>query len=423
MLTQDELPPILIEGEGEPELRPPDDRFIPVFESDLVRALADDTARFGDSAPSIRAVADALERVTHHEAEGFERRIAERYAWFNPDRETLCLGNSESHTSDDAWSALNQRLEYLLDKANFERLNDVQIDAAISEANSHGLRIRLRPELISDLSVWVRGRTSITRRYRTWRHPIKGLNREVDIYRRLSVIARPSSEPVVFLKLFRDIPLCDLEALLPHAEVRMSLFDRVKVAGGGVGALGTTIFKVSKLVAIVAAWTAFFWVVLVGFVVISIRGFLGYKATRNARDVRLTSHLYYQNLANNVAVVHSLVSHVCQEELKEATLAYALCRAAQDDTASTLPITSREELADRAHAYLKDAFNVDVAFDTKDALETMDRLNLWTDDNAATVVDPDTAVERLNRYCTDGNASGYHERMATSPITPDGAVV
>ncbi len=412
MLTPDELPPILIEGEGEPQLRPPDDRFIPIFESDLVRALAEDTARFGDAAETIRAVADALERVTHHEAEGFERRIAERYAWFNPDRETRCLGNTELHTSDQAWHELNQRLEYLLDKANFERLDNVQIKAAIGEANSHGLRIRLRPELISDLSVWVRGRASITRRYRTWRHPIKGVDREIDIYRRLSVIARPSSEPVVFLKLFRDIPLGDLEALLPHAEVRMSLFDRVKVAGGSAGALGTTVLKLSKLIAVVAAWTAFLWVVAVGFLIISMRAFFGYKATRNARDVRLTSHLYYQNLANNVAVVHSLVSHVCQEELKEATLAYAICRAAHDPSASTAPIASRDELGVRAREYLHDAFDADVAFDTADALETMDRLNLWSDAHTCAVVGTQTAIERLNEYCVNGDASGYHERMA-----------
>ena len=110
---------------------------------------------------------------------------------------------------------------------------------------------------------------------------------------------------------------------------------------------------------------------------------------------------------------------MCSSDL----LAYAICRAAQDPSASTPPITSREELADRAHTYLQDAFNVEVQFDTNDALETMNRLNLWTDDKATTVVDTDTAVERLNQYCIHGNASGYHERMATADTTPDDGVV
>ena len=67
----------------------PDDFFVPVRAGELGAALADDANRFAADPDALRRVADAIEDVIDQEASAFERGLADRYAAFNPDRDTL----------------------------------------------------------------------------------------------------------------------------------------------------------------------------------------------------------------------------------------------------------------------------------------------------------------------------------------------
>lgn len=385
-----------------------DDRFIPVRASLLQEAIAGD-ASLGAWRREMGAVAARLRDVVEAEAAPLRRTLEDLYAPFDPDGATVgCAPGGPP--GDDAWRGLCDHLLYLLEKANFERLDEVQIRRAVAQANHHGVKVQLRAEMIRELSVWVRGRTSEARRYRTWRRPIKGEERRVEVFRLVAVVARPADDGEVYLKLFRDIPLVDLEALLPHAEIRMNWFDRVKVAGGAGGAIGTTALKLSKIMAAtVVAWTALLWVVAAGLAVLAARSFFGYKAARATRDSRLTRHLYYQNLANNAAVVHSLVTMVAQEELKEAILGYALARAAQDDSTEGQALALRAELGPRVRGWLRRRFGVEMDFDCRDAIETLERLGLWRGEGAE-VAEVGAALASLERYLSRGEAAAYHLR-------------
>jgi Protein of unknown function (DUF3754) len=384
----------------------PDDRFIPVRASDLTHAVCEDRERFGEEVRELRSVAAALCDVIDQEARGFSHALADQYARFNPDRDTMLLDKLDEHAREAQYRLLRRRLLYLFDKANFEQMSDVEIEEAVRAANSQGLRVRLREDMVDELTIWVRGQATTSQRFRTWRHPLRGERRKLPVYRRLVVMARLKDDPNVVLKLFKDLPIADIEALLPHAEVRMNWFDRIKVFGGGAGAAGSTAAKLFKLAAGLVYWSRITWILLAAFVMIAARSILGYRSTRKMRDSLRTQHLYFQNLDNNSGVVQSLIAMIAQEEFKEALLAYAFCRYKADD------VLSEDDLASQVNAYLKERFKVSVQFDAADAVETMERLNLWEDAATLKTMPPGETVEQLGQHWQKRASRLYHEEMA-----------
>lgn len=380
-----------------------DDRFIPVRLVDLVEALVNDRTRFPQVGPEMAAVASALTAVIDQETSAFERDLADRYAPFSPDRETVALaGPAGRHDSHDH-AALLRRLAYLLDKANFERLSTLQVEQAVRAASTHGVVVRLNPALIESVTVWVRGRGTKAIRARTWRAPIQGALVQTLVYRRLVVVARLRNQQHVLLKLFKDIPVRDVEALLPHAEVQMSWRDRVLVFGGGTWTVWTILPKL--LTASLLAISQLVWVVLVPLGMLIGRTVLGYRQARHNRTSQRTHNLYYQNLANNAGVIHSLASMIADEEVKETLLLYAFCCNARRGPATTAQIVD-----DELDAFLHETFGVRARFDMADADESLTRLGLWQDRERWIVVPPDVAVDRLETHWRARRSLEYHAR-------------
>ena len=382
---------------------PPDDRFVPVDPHDLIDHIALDTDVVSD-ADQFRRLADALEMVIHQERTHFERRLTRAYAPLDPDNECVRPRAAQAPPTDQDRNQFLARFTHLLDKTNFERLEPAQIDLAVKAANSHRLRVVLNPDLIDHLDIWVRGRTTLLATRRTPRHPIKGVRRTLDAFSRLVVVTQLNGDPHVSIKLFRQIPIADLEALLPHAQITMSWFDRAKVFGGSVGTAGATAVKVFKIGLTVVAVSKLVWIIAFGCVVLTARGILGYRTTRLRRDSQRTQHLYYQNLANNASVLHRLVAALESEELKEALLAYAFCRASPRGV-----IDGPRSLADAVENYLDAHFSCRVDFDAEDALETLTRLKLWQDQAAFRVLPPDEAIALLDDHWRGGRSREYHE--------------
>src|SRR5690606_38772197 len=122
-------------------------------------------------------------------------------------------------------------LAHLLDKANYEQLDDVQIEQAVMRASSRHLSVRVDPKRVERLEVWIRGQGTSDVAYRPWWSPWRIEYQEVPIFRRLVIVARLAGAPHVIIKAYKEIPESDVKALLPHAEVTMSLIDRIKLLG------------------------------------------------------------------------------------------------------------------------------------------------------------------------------------------------
>ncbi|MEM9463047.1 MAG: DUF3754 domain-containing protein [Myxococcota bacterium] len=379
----------------------PDDRFIPLRPDDLVDALAEDAASFGLEPEQVRALGEAMDRVLRQETEQLRRGIERAYDPFNPARDTLLLGGEAERA---AAAARARRLVcYVLDKANYESLDDIQVEAAVEAANSHGIRIRVNPERVEWLELWVRGRTTASRAVRTLRRPIKGEARDVELYRRLAVVFQAKDDDALNLKLFREIPVADVEALLPHAEVAMSGVDQLKIWGGSLGALGGL---ATKLLESTVVFSQILWVGALALGGLSVRSFLGYRRAKHTRLSQMTHHLYYQNVANNAGVIDQLVASIGHEELKEALLAYVVIHGGHADDLATLQ--------HRAARWLRDRYQIEVDFDGPDAVETLERLGLWAHLDAWQVHGPAEALEQLETCWRQRRTADSHLRAAES---------
>jgi hypothetical protein len=382
-----------------------DNRFVPLRICDLVSVLAEHCGGRGLDAEACGAFVKAVTAVIEQEAAAFQRELEDTYSFFNPDRETLPWCGDASARTSEGYRSLAARLEYLLDKANFERLDDVAVDRAVQVASTYGFRVQLDPSRIEDFSIYVRGEGTIERTRWSLRAPIRGRPCTLPVYRRLVVIARLKGDPHVLIKMFKDIPEEDVEALLPHAEVRMNWSDRLFMLGGGAGVVGSTGAQVAKIVsASLLALSRLLWVVAFGFCVLVYRTFNGYRMARHKRDSQRTRHLYFQNVANNAGTLSVLVSMIAQEDIKEAVLAYLLCATGERS------VGSPAELQARADAWLKQRFGIDVDFDADDAILTLDRLGLWQDRAAMQVTAPSAAISKLREQYHNPRTADFHSR-------------
>jgi hypothetical protein len=383
----------------------PDDRYVPLRADDLIAALVDDAERFGLEAAQVHAVAEALDRVVAQETEELRRGLERAYHPFNPARDALLLGDDEAGV--ERVDRVRRLVAHVLDKANYELLDAAQVQAAVGAANSYGIRIRVNPERVQWIELWVRGRTLGTRKVRTLRRPIKGEEHEDELYRRLAVVFQSKDDDALNLKLFREIPVADVEALLPHAEVAMSGLDRLKVLGGSLGALGGVVTRVLESTILTSQ---LLWLFVLGLGGLSVRSFFGYRRAKRTRLSHMTHHLYYRNVANNAGVLDQLVGSLGHEDLKEAMLAWVVVHGggARDDAA----------LHDEVASWLLERFAVEVDFDGPDAVATLERLGLWEDRDGWRVRGPAAAVTELERTWQERRTAGHHLQAAMQRHAP-----
>ncbi|MBP7936722.1 MAG: DUF3754 domain-containing protein [Phycisphaerae bacterium] len=392
-----------------------DNRFVPLRVCDLARVLEEDCGLRGIDRGESAAFVEALAAVIEQEAGAFERELEDQYSFFNPDRETLPLGGDLAARVPEGYRALDAQLRYLLDKANFERLDDVAVDRAIRVASSHGFRVQLDPSRVEDFCVFVRGMGQVERTRRCLKAPIRGTRRSLLVHRRLVVIARLKGDPHILLKMFKDIPEEDVEALLPHAEITMNWMDRLFMLGGGAGAIGSTTAQVAKIASAgLMVVSRLLWVVVFGAAVLFWRTLTGYRAAKAKRDSQRTRHLYFQNISNNSGTIQMLISMTTQEEIKEAALAYLLCAC---EAAS---LTSEAELGAKAESYLHDRFGIQVDFDVADAVRTLDRLGLWNDRERMRVIPLAQAVVRLRDHWVHHRSRDHHRDRAADRVRDRG---
>lgn len=404
----------------------PDDRFIPIRPEDLVSALAAEAAARGDAPDEFRLLAAAIRDVIDQETLAFANELESAYVPFSPDRDTVSTPAIAAARTILGYDRIFRQFAYLLNKANFARLSAVELEEAVQIACSRGLRVRLRPERIEELSVWVRGRDWLIRNVRDWRSPIRGRPVRVPVFRRMVVICRLRDDPHVLLKMFKEIPEDDVEALLPHADVEMNWWDRAALIGGSGGTIWTTGAKL--LGGGLAALGNLIWVLVAGMAMLAWRAFRGYRHANRHRNWQRTQQLYFQNVANNLGAIYSLMSMTAQEEQKEALLLYAALRW---DLPASLPqgasAASRGagagavqpagdprvvELAAACGEWVRRYCGAVIDFDIHDAISTLDRLGLLAGGAVLAVPDPVTARLSLAEHWLARRSAGHHGERA-----------
>lgn len=389
-----------------------DDRFIPIRAEDLAELLAAD-AKFGVAAATMREVAESMTLIIDQEIGAFERRLAHAYAPLNPDRDTVLVDASLAGEGTGEAEHVMAMLGNLMWQANFEEMDEAQVVAAVEAANTRGMKIKLDPDLVAALRVWARGHGLIKQMRRPLLKPWRKEEVEVPVLKRLVVAIQMRDNPNLYIKMFKEIPIRDLEALMPHARVKMGPKEMLTLTASGGGAVWTIATKI--ITTGLAAAGQLLYVLAAPLVMLSWKTFSSYRRAIKDRDSERTRNLYYQNLANNASAIHMLTTVVAQEEVKEALVGYAFCHLLGSEP-SEEPVT-RERLDEAAERYLGERLGVPVNFDMPDAVETLDRFGLWEDRDAMRVVPPDRALAILEQHRLERRSADYHSRLSRDAST------
>jgi hypothetical protein len=389
-------------------IEPMREHFIPLARADVVAACLADPVWTPAEREQLAGLCTLLASTFHFEFHGRLEELKSLYAPFDPDSDTRASRGAV--VIAERQGRLSAALAALLERGNYRRLTQAELDRALAEESAYGVRVVTDLTDFEELAYFVRGRRieSVKRARLLRRAQVVSLEafERVVLFARFRDAAhfaarRPGATPWVpgstILKLFRHVPCADLEMLLPNVDVRMRPMDRAMLGVPAVlGGLVVVLTKLSASLLFLFALFAF-WLGLredkvevstehlvalgLGLFALAVhffRLFGNYKNRRIRFMKALSESLYFRNLDNNAGVFHRLVDEAEEEESKEAVLAYCfLLRARRDEGAPRAGLTE-PELDARVEAWFRELHGIELDFEVDDALAKLVRLGLVT---------------------------------------------
>jgi hypothetical protein len=354
--------------------------FIPLRKADLGVTLARTASLSSEHAEAFGRFCRLLHVLIHCQFQATLEDLKSAYAPFDPDADTRAGEVLSDARRDELRGLLFDRFARLLERANFYRLAEDEINQALSDRSHWGLHLTVDFTLFDRLELYYRGDRLGTRYRRRLRNRFRSEAIDVPIYQRLVIIfrLRPGQKYSklldtrdVYLKLFKDIPKLDLDMLLPGSQVKMSFFDRARVLLPTLSGIGIAIYKIVWVATVALGSSLAFLGLIGGTVGYGVRSLYGYLNTRQKYQLNLTQSLYYQNIDNNGGVIHRLLDEAAEQENREVMLAYFFLwhHAPQEGLTAA-------ELDGRIEAWLLAEAEQHVDFEIRDALDKLERLQI-----------------------------------------------
>ncbi len=283
---------------------------------------------------------------------------------FDPDLDTQVAARPPSFDEAAQRRELAASFEQLLLDANYQEMPRERIVACTEFQANRNIVVRASFDDYADLRIFYRGVRREKRTYRPWSAPWRGKDQTVHVFARLALLVRvvKRQPEAVFLKLFKNVVAEDLEMLLPYVRIRMKLFDRLKIGTSVVGGLATASWKFWTA-AVLSPWVLL--VVVCGFAGACVNGVTRFVASKTRYIQKLTTSLYFQNLANNSSMLAHVIDAAEAEQCKELLLAYFLLYVERDRD------FTQEQLDRRAEQWLASEFGVTVDFDISSAVQKL----------------------------------------------------
>ena len=370
-------------------------RFIPYRRRDIVEMCLQEN-RPEVEAEDFRQLGYMLEQIFHFEFHQVVEALKNAYMDLDPDSDTRNPGIDEQ----DAAPAFVQLLDGLLEKANYERVTEADLNQALTESSLFKIRLHVDFDDFSEVSLFARGQSTRRETLPIW-FGLRSRSIEFVNYDRVVVYIKIRDDyehgkqdfascraGATLLKLFRNVPRADLEMLFPNTRVRMRLLDKLLIGvpalvSGGVvltTKLGASLVLLGSLV---GYWLgvskqpaelnqAGIMVLLAG--VFALGGYL-WKQFSNFKNRKLrfmqalTQNLYFKNLDNNAGVFHRLSNDAEEEESKEAILAYYFLLTSEK-------ALGRSELDRAIENWFETRWDCAIDFEIDDALQKLLTLGL-----------------------------------------------
>lgn len=396
-------------------------RFIPYRKHDLVEMCLQDNLLSGQE-KDFRQLYYMLSSVFHFEFHQIIESLKDVYAMHDPDSDTRFFEN-EQHLSELSFVDL---LGGLLEKANYERVTQEDLNQAMSESSLFKIRLHVDFDDFSEVLLFCRGVSTRQETVSRWlglsSKTIEFSNYDrVVVYIRFKEDYQQSGSSELFckpgatlLKLFQNVPKADLEMLFPNTRVRMRTIDKLligvpAVVSGGIvlsTKLGASLVLLGSLFGF---WFGFsnqpvelnkttVMVLLAG--IAALAGYL-WKQFSNFKNRRLrfmqtlTQNLYFKNLDNNSGVFYRLADDAEEEECKEAVLAYYFLLI------SNRPL-SRQALDRNIENWLAEKWHCAVDFEIDDALAKLITLGMVEErDGEYTAISIGASIKNLDQRWDD----------------------
>jgi len=380
------------------------EHFIPLRKAELIERICGEPGLATSDQLDFRRLCELLDATLHYEYHAHFKELQNAYAPFDCDSDTESLRALSEAERRAELDVLFQRFDWLMERANFQRLSRSDLENALASVGHHGLRLEVDLDGFDRLEMYCRGELKRSQLRRTWRKFYRLEQIELPVYQRLVIIfrlrdgrhtTRRLDTQDVFIKLFKDVPKADLEMLLPGTRIRMSLKDRIKIIMPTVSGVAVSIYKAFKGALLAAAAGLYGILAVVGVTCgYGVRSFYGYLQTKQRYQLNLTESLYYQNLDNNAGVIARLLSEAEEQENREAVLAYFFLW--RESTGRGM---RADQLDVRIEQFLHDCLGRAVDFEVDDALAKLLRLGLarQTFENHYLPVPLAEALETLDR--------------------------
>jgi len=342
----------------------PTDRYIPGGVDAILEQLAQQL--FPSRSRKFMQFGHLCHRLMAHYAGQRVLEIRRRYRKYDPDLETKAPASAASDNLDTFFDDLTE----IFLQASFCKLGDESFSEMTGELKTltKSMKIDADLESIERVMIFHRG---IGERGHVVR-PLKNLFRRVTVeiatYTRVAIVSRVHHDPHISIQVYKDVAQEDLELLLPTINVKMTLFDKLKVSGAG-GSAAFSAFKLVRLLAsaipklITIPFKVLFFPLLIGVgAVYGGKALLDYSKIKSQYLEALRQNLYALSLGKNATVLSLLRDAVTDESTKGLCLAYAFLLSSPTPHSSESLDACVEQYAALHHATVAD-FDVEAALE------------------------------------------------------------
>lgn len=379
-------PPTRLPRGSEPPIFPQGkDRSIPISVRDLNLLLLELPGWTPEQLRQLEQLQHLLAALLHFEFHLWLDRLKDLYSHLDPDGVEDCRSHRPRRLDESADEDFLKAFEATLIKANYQKLDLVHIQRAVSAPNGFGLNYTPNFEIFEHLNVYVRGRCRIHRKLRDITTLFRLRERQYDAYHRVVVLLKfkPGTQldeyirdDVVYLRFYRDVPFAEMDLHLPEqgTKVRMRWLDKAQIASPLITGLPTLAMKLLSA-GIFASLSPFALASLLAIPVgASLKSFFGFQNTKKRHLHFMIRHLYYLTLANNSSVLARLIDSAEEEEYKETILAY--CLLARHRVGPDSPPLDHAELDQKVERFLLEQLQIETDFEIQDAWNKLVRLGL-----------------------------------------------
>jgi hypothetical protein len=333
----------------------------------------------------LKSVCSMLEALDHHSSLGQLERLKVLYSAMDPDSERpLDLAKV------DAFIAT---FEEVLVDGNWNHITDEEFELALEGESLFPISMDVRLDEFVTMKLYKLGHDEMTENMPTaldklLRRPGKEV--KFDTYNRVIQIIRfqesewfveqgkkkydPGKMGVgLHLRLFKNVPVADLEVIFPNTSPKMRPVDRAKIAFPLLIGL-VMLFQQYLLPIIVGGPSAdlsqALLIALAGALgSYAMRAYMTYRKTKEDYMAAVAKDLYFKGQANNQAVLNMVIDLAEEQEGKESLLCYTFLLAEADEGHSIASLDGRIE------AWLADQ-DVHADFEIRDAIGDLAEIGL-----------------------------------------------